>query len=195
MSGEPACPRCGKELRRSSATSVTIRACLSCGGAFLDNTATSRLMSLLPDDTLALAEGFDQAARRDVDTAKAIACPVCSRPMNRVHVKAAGVDIDTCAAHGTFYDRRELVTVARACKRVRAPLAAGVGAAAVGAAGVAALATAPSSDASARNLDTDTVELAADVADAAIEAASEGIFDIAGEVIGGLFEALGSLSD
>lgn len=195
MSDELGCPRCGARMFRASATSVTMCACGACGGAFLDNTATSRLMSLVPDDALALAEGVDAHARHAVERAAAVACPVCRRPMTRVHVKAAGVDVDTCSAHGTFYDREELVTVARACKRARVARPLAGGAAVVGAATVAAVAIAHGQQPAARNVDTDAVEVAADVAEVAVDVASDGVLELAGELIGGLFELIGALSD
>lgn len=200
MSDALPCPRCGARLYLSSTTSISMRGCGACGGVFLDNAAAARLMSLVPEDALQLAEGADAHAPRRLDTAAPVSCPICGRPMNRVHVKAAGVDVDTCGAHGTFYDRKELVTVARACKRARVatPVIAGA-AAAAGVAGIAAIAAAHAEQPPERNLGPDAVDTAMDVAEVAADAASEvdvgGVVEVAGDIIGGLFELLGALAD
>ncbi|MCC6648216.1 MAG: zf-TFIIB domain-containing protein [Polyangiaceae bacterium] len=199
MSATWACPRCGGGLQILTREAVSMHVCLTCGGAFLDNATAARLLSMVPPTALASAGWLDERASREVDTAPAVACPVCQRTMGRVHVKAAGVDVDTCGAHGTFYDRTELVKVARACKRARvAPVATGA-AVAAGAVGIAAISAASTDTAPARNLDPDVVEIGADVAGAAVEIVSEGVVEGAAEVVlgllGGLLEALGSLGD
>lgn len=200
MSDALACPRCGGRLFMSSTTAITIRACGACGGVFLDNAAASRLMSLVPEDALGLVEGVDAHAPRRVSNAPRIACPMCQRQMDRVHIKAADVEIDTCSAHGTFYDRKELVTVARACKRSRVAPKVAAAAAVAGVAGVAAASAMSGQQQQVQNTAADHVETAVDVVEAAVDVADVAdvggsLLEGAGDLFGGLFELLGGLAD
>ncbi len=102
------CPRCHSGLRDVRGIFV----CLACGGAFLPSTArdaVARALDPVSQQTAALA-GIRGTA--DVDTAARTPCPICRQPMPRFSV--GGVDVDNCAAHGSWYDRGELEVVADA---------------------------------------------------------------------------------
>ncbi|WP_233206445.1 hypothetical protein [Haliangium sp. UPWRP_2] len=49
-----------------------------------------------------------------------IACLVCKRPMRRSRFEPAGVDLDRCGQHGTWYDHAELLQMADAVHRLNA---------------------------------------------------------------------------
>jgi Zn-finger nucleic acid-binding protein len=102
------CPRCKTELRDVRHIFV----CLGCGGAFLPSTAqaaVARALDPVAQKTAALAGVRGTAA---VDTAARTPCPLCTKAMGRFRV--GGVDVDNCAAHGSWYDRGELEVVADA---------------------------------------------------------------------------------
>jgi Zn-finger nucleic acid-binding protein len=83
---------------------------------FLGPADVDRLMSNLPD-AAALRAGSEST--RAADTRPPVACPTCRGAMQRHHVKVAGVDVDRCAAHGTFYDRGEVERVVEALRATR----------------------------------------------------------------------------
>ena len=122
---------------------------------------------------MAYADAAAAAAVHRPDTAAALTCPHCARPMLRRRVERAQVDLDDCPEHGTWFDRGELQTVARTVAAMRAygPRIPGgaalAGAAAVGltagAAG-AALATAPAAQQIRRGAHSSAVEVAGDIA-------------------------------
>lgn len=49
-----------------------------------------------------------------------LACLVCQRPMRRSRFEPAGVDLDRCSQHGTWYDHGELLQLAEAVSRLNA---------------------------------------------------------------------------
>ncbi len=50
---------------------------------------------------------------------KDLSCPRCSGVLSAVHLPGAGLEIDICAEHGTWFDANELPKVARAYRRRR----------------------------------------------------------------------------
>jgi len=92
---------------------------------FLAPADVDRLMSNLPD-TAPMRAGWE--ATRAADTRPPVPCPVCRGAMQRHHVKVAGVDVDRCPAHGTFYDRGEVERVVEALRATRWRAGAGASA-------------------------------------------------------------------
>lgn len=120
MTSKLRCPRCSHGLSSAAANDVEVRACGKCGGIWLDNPASVRLFTLLDRPTLCAARDADISGKgKTVDTAAVARCPVCDAPMARTESEAASVFIDRCAEHGTWFDRNELITVARAIKEKR----------------------------------------------------------------------------
>src|SRR5262249_52939875 len=112
-----ACPACGQQLRRAH-PAHGVFACDGCGGVWTDHEATQALRTA-SDPSIVSVSGAaaghasiyvapDQAGRR---------CPVCGGTMGQTTV--ADVNIDACAAHGTFFDRGELEAVCAASQQAR----------------------------------------------------------------------------
>lgn len=145
-----------------------------------------------------MAEIAAQYARAAVDTALPAHCPQCHSVLHRFFVTRARIELDACGAHGTWFDRGELGKVARelAVERAYAPgahAAHGPGAghlaaaAAVGAVGVAGVGGVMAAQAAQRPPD-DRMEIAADVADLAL--------DVGGEtVLHGIEVSAGAVAD
>jgi Zn-finger nucleic acid-binding protein len=197
------CPRCGTAMISARSHSAQMFGCAGCGGIWLDNACSRRVIESLCGDTLNKASSLAQFAQRSADRAARIACPSCTAPLERWTVAEANVEIDFCAAHGTWFDRDELATVARAHAARRAyggGAAAGVaaGAFAAGAVAATALAADPSLQQRARraveNIDADLVfeagETALEFVDPADVVAGAAV---AAEAAGGLFGVIGGI--
>lgn len=111
MSDASGCPRCGTySLYAVAVRGRTAHACRRCGGVWLGRTTAA-----LVDDALerSSVEAAKRAARDAVSTEhapRALTCPKCSRALEPHFI--AGVEIDSCEAHGTWYDREELPQIA-----------------------------------------------------------------------------------
>ncbi len=117
MTSEPACPCpvCEGPLRRAHATHGVF-ACAGCGGLWTDHAATQALRSAHGDSIEKVAR---EAAAVASTTARATrpsrACPVCRAHLARTTL--AGVELDYCPTHGTWYDRGEASAVCAATKK------------------------------------------------------------------------------
>jgi Zn-finger nucleic acid-binding protein len=120
VDGAPRCPRCPTSaLKRIGAVS----ACVNCGGVFVPASERDAMADALKDmadtaDLVAQHAPRNVSAANQRDLAK---CPVCLEEMQRFRVHGAQIDgrdvdieVDSCPAHGAFYDRGELVDVQRA---------------------------------------------------------------------------------
>lgn len=151
-----------------------------------------RFLAGLPAPVLADVRALEAEAPTTASTEAPLACPSCGVTMTRVHAQGPGVEIDRCAAHGTFYDRGELVALATSLSRAgwarpgvagaAAGVAAGVAVGAVGVAGAAALAPPPGATTT-----SDATQTVVDVAGGALDVVD------AVDVVGGLFELVGEL--
>jgi Zn-finger nucleic acid-binding protein len=106
-----ACPRCDAPLFAARRHGVRIDACGGCGGVWLSSDDAHRM---LQQKTRAPAElARKAAANARVLSVKpgTIACPECKTELSRTVVPPSGVEIDVCAAHGTWFDRSELERV------------------------------------------------------------------------------------
>jgi hypothetical protein len=97
--------------------------CNACGGLWLEPEAAVHVMQGLGDaldtDLAATSKNQSRVSRSPAppDTGSR-ACPRCAQPMMRVVVGETMVD--TCAAHGTWFDKNELDGVVKACRKMRA---------------------------------------------------------------------------
>lgn len=122
-----------------------------------------------------MAEIADGLARAPVDAAGPVHCPACHDPLQRFQVTRARIELDACGRHGTWFDRGELVKVARelAVERAYAPAAAGPkgghlsAAAAVGVAGVGGVLAAQ--QLAQQRPPDERAEILSEVADAALD--------------------------
>jgi Zn-finger nucleic acid-binding protein len=202
MAAVVTCPRCRVALHFGSTRSGPMYGCGHCGGIWLDRAMSERLTSALDSDTLALADSASQHARTRVETSATLACPSCGAALARRNVANARAEVDSCASHGTWFDRDELQKVARgfaAARAYGAPLAAGAavaGGAALGAgtAGLVEQRVNQTQQAGETGIEIagDALETGVDVAEAA--AGASDALELAGgafEILGGIFEALG----
>lgn len=106
------CPRCSASLFEGDAHGVKLLGCGICGGVFLGNDACAAITHAPDRQIAALASrAAERAAAPDVDTRPAnLRCPICAFPMQRTKVRAV-VELDACPAHGTWFDRGEVVWV------------------------------------------------------------------------------------
>jgi hypothetical protein len=100
------CPRCRSTALRADGPALC---CWRCGGVFLRGDVADSVRLALDPRAHAAAERSAGSPFARVDLASAAACPVCRATMKRF--PAGPVDVDTCAAHGTWYDPGELCAV------------------------------------------------------------------------------------
>jgi len=87
--------------------------CGSCGGIWVDNDGSRRIVQSLDTAVANLALRASEHATARPDTSRAgLPCPSCAQPLRRVRISRAEVDVDICDAHGTWFDRDELTSVA-----------------------------------------------------------------------------------
>lgn len=114
------CPHCGCTLSAGRAASTTVHGCASCGGVWLDNMASQKLVSAVDPSVLSLADAASRMASMPFPPHEARPrCPVCRGDLQPVRVEAVGVALDTCNIHGTWFDRGELQAVARSFAATR----------------------------------------------------------------------------
>jgi Zn-finger nucleic acid-binding protein len=107
------CPRCDKLLVARRVSDVVIDECTACFGLFLDHIAVKRIVAdHFQTRALALLGGLEQHEVSRVPPAAGrmyVKCPHCRTVMNRRQfAQGAGVIIDVCRTHGTFFDAGEL---------------------------------------------------------------------------------------
>jgi Zn-finger nucleic acid-binding protein len=116
-----ACPACGSALAPLEGSAVSAHVCPACGGTWLGSDASVHIMRGLGDDvTRGLAAvTVDVAKHATVNAPPDVpgrGCPLCGSALYPMNV--AGVVVDSCPAHGTWFDRDELGRVATACKKL-----------------------------------------------------------------------------
>ena len=105
------CPACAKPLAASLVGDLETRACLACGGLWLDRAVFEQLganrerqgsvLGALPAAPLPPVAALEPVQYRP--------CPACGQRMNRVnYARRSGVVLDVCKAHGLWFDRDEL---------------------------------------------------------------------------------------
>lgn len=89
-----------------------VAVCVSCGGAFVACAAVDTVRRAFDDHAQSMAALAAQHVTRPIAGiagAARMPCPSCSRDMSRFLV--GPIEVDTCLAHGSWYDRGELVAV------------------------------------------------------------------------------------
>ncbi len=113
---ERICPRCDRGLharRVGEIDCIVVDECGACLGVFLDHIAIKRVIT---DRARARAEALlgalPRAELHALPTAGQkmyLKCPICRTVMNRkLFATGAGVIVDVCRTHGTFFDVGEL---------------------------------------------------------------------------------------
>jgi Zn-finger nucleic acid-binding protein len=102
------CPRCTTQLFRGTSQSFALHGCGGCGGVWLDNAACAAvLVGSSGARATELAELVARNARtRVLDLRTEVRCPECGVTLERV--RKHGIEMDVCAAHGTWFDAHEL---------------------------------------------------------------------------------------
>lgn len=96
------CPRCSESvLVVREIEGRKLLACRTCAGAFVGAELGLRLLAILKPDVPPPRVGVPSPA-----------CPVCRQGMRRV--VAAGFDVETCKAHGVWFDAGDLPPLVRA---------------------------------------------------------------------------------
>lgn len=95
--------------------------CAACGGVWLGPDASVHVMRGLGDqleaEVASASEVTARASLNPVQDSGARPCVQCANLMTRLVVK--DVTVDTCAAHGTWFDRGEIAGVVAACNQLR----------------------------------------------------------------------------
>lgn len=110
------CPRCDTHLEARLIGDIVIDECGGCHGVFLDALAIERVIA---DRRQARAEALLGALPSAAITYAAgpngrlyVKCPACATIMNRKQfATGAGVIVDVCKKHGTFFDKGELPAI------------------------------------------------------------------------------------
>lgn len=114
------CPRCGREgIPSRDAGGVLLQACGGCGGIWLDLASAERFLGAPEREAVELARRVAQNAKTPVEHDRPCACPVCAAPLEQHLMKVAGVSVDRCDRHGTWFDRDELEQLGVAIARAR----------------------------------------------------------------------------
>jgi Zn-finger nucleic acid-binding protein len=105
------CPRCRQRLRLQSAGRVPALLCGGCGGLWVVHDVT-RQVERSGGVAAALRALADDAGRRaPLGSALGntnLRCPWCGVTMDRLYYARAGVVLDCCSRHGTWFDRGEM---------------------------------------------------------------------------------------
>ena len=116
---ERRCPHCKKRLVTVVADGVSLSGCGACGGIWVDNASARKVLSN-PETVFAdLARRAAAGATGTRGKSNQPTCAECPAILDRSSV--AGIELDTCAEHGTWFDARELETLVRILRREIAP--------------------------------------------------------------------------
>lgn len=108
MSETQLCPRCpGVGLFVGEARSLHPHACGACGGVWLTPDEAARILR-----PLFTPGGLPGQPSR-------LCCPDCSSTMTEWTVGTTEITLDSCAPHGTWFDRSEVEALAVAAARLR----------------------------------------------------------------------------
>ena len=197
MSQAMGCPRCSGALQESRGDGNNVAwACLACGGVWLDSRTASAVKSAFGTWGARISSAASHSASHPPDVAshRSLPCPVCRQAMRKTRIPGAGIEVDRCDAHGTFYDKDELATALSAAAPAPPPrrlYPVALGATAVAGATVAAVAMNNASGGGAyQSAVVDLVEVGAEVAMGAGD-----IAEIGGAVAEGGLSVLGFLGD
>lgn len=120
------CPRCGgTALGPAETDGVLLQGCAGCGGIWVDDESSRRLIAAPSAQAARLASVASRNARQDVDTSSTVVCPVCQKTMRHQDFPNARLRLDVCDAHGSWFDKGELaalIELLRAQKNKQAEL-------------------------------------------------------------------------
>jgi Zn-finger nucleic acid-binding protein len=110
------CPRCEHPLRARLVGDVVIDECERCLGVFLDTVAVQRVIEdrahVRAEALLGAVPKAEVHATLRPGEKMYLKCPTCHTIMNRTQfAHGAGIIVDVCKGHGTFFDSGELPAV------------------------------------------------------------------------------------
>lgn len=115
------CPRCANALVEGHSGQHLLRGCETCGGVFLEPGAVAELERTRDEGILRAVVRFMPIRMPFAPSLRvALSCPVCKSALVRRDLGETGHSMDTCEAHGTFFDRGEVVAFADLCQERRA---------------------------------------------------------------------------
>ena len=117
------CPRCELPLFEGKTDRLTLHGCGQCGGVWLDNTASSNVVYTNDVTLLTLTDKAAKAKKVEIDPTPLARCPLDGDPLTRTIVR--GVELDVCAAHGTWFDAGEVRRLKSIFQEERLAVAAG----------------------------------------------------------------------
>lgn len=109
------CPRCQTKMKAVAIGGAVLRECERCSGVWVGTAAFEQICADREQQSAVL--GAPLAAKLPAASSSAVGaggvryvpCPECKQLMNRVNfARCSGVVVDTCKAHGTWFDRDEL---------------------------------------------------------------------------------------
>jgi Zn-finger nucleic acid-binding protein len=111
----PRCPRCRDVLLRVCPGPLAILGCEVCTGVWVDaatsrDLASNRLNVVIIELVL---RAIPSSANKPRERAAEVHCPICGVPASRRFLAEAGVTVDACALHGTWFDDGEFLSTAR----------------------------------------------------------------------------------
>lgn len=100
---------------------VPIEGCEACGGVWLGPDGAVHILRGMADDLAREIERASdsvgaRASSRPSDLGER-ACPTCAQPMGRLTI--GHTIVDSCPAHGTWFDREEVAAVIKECSALR----------------------------------------------------------------------------
>lgn len=115
------CPECRTALVVAGGA-FSIHGCTTCGGAWLGHEVAIRVMQGQPDaperDVVEAAKSIARSSSVSPRPSGALrACPHCDAPMSPL--PSGDVMLDSCPAHGTWFDRDEVVKVTKSARAAR----------------------------------------------------------------------------
>jgi Zn-finger nucleic acid-binding protein len=118
------CPRCSQiGLASREHGGVLLQACIECGGVWLDRASVQRMFDAPAAEIAELGRRVDDNARSIRDVTPELVCPSCEATLARRRDANSGIRLDSCARHGTWFDRSELARFASLVAKRRHALA------------------------------------------------------------------------
>jgi Zn-finger nucleic acid-binding protein len=109
------CPRCDVGLGIREVGDVALHECERCVGVYIDAVAIERMLGDRQQARAEAVVGTYRGVARRSEAARGklyIKCPTCRTIMNRRQfARGAGIIVDVCQGHGTWFDAGELPAV------------------------------------------------------------------------------------
>jgi Zn-finger nucleic acid-binding protein len=111
------CPRCDEALTEGRAGDLHANGCSRCGGLWLNNADSQRVVGGLSAKALDVVRALSEEAEHSADTGVGgLRCPLCEGGLERQQVAQAWLEVDICQEHGTWFDAGEVERIAAAMK-------------------------------------------------------------------------------